>query len=452
MFRDKKVAILGWGINGLDAYSFLKKQGADVVVLDRKDRKDLDLGSLGRGVVKLSLGKNYLSKGLINFDYVFRAPGVYRYLPELVEAEEKGVIITSAVKLFFDLCPAKIIGVTGTKGKGTTSTLIYNILKEEGLDVYLAGNIGYPMLSLLPKLTDKSCVVLELSSFNLIDMSKSPHIAVVLNVTSDHLDWHNDIQEYKNSKLNIVKHQSKNDYSVINLDYKSSKAFQKYTSAKVLYFSKKKKVKGAYALDNKLVMNVEKPVEIGLLSKLMLKGKHNWENVAAAVCSSYLVGAGTKSIKRAVYKFPGLEHRLEFVGEFEGVKFYNDSFATGPQPTIAAIQSFHEPTTLILGGYDKGLEYDELIDKIVSRKSVKNILLIGDLERKLSLLLKRKGYSGKVIKLGKSSMKKVVKKALKLAMQEGVVLLSPAAASFDMFESYKQRGDLFKSAFRSLIK
>src|SRR3990167_189057 len=210
--KNKKIAILGYGIEGRDAKRFLEKQRADVEILDVK------------------FDKNYL-RDLGRFNIVIRSPGVYRYLPELLEAEKNGVEISSAIKLFFDLCPAKIVGVTGTKGKGTTSTLIYKILKESKKDVYLAGNIGKPYLELLPKLTSKSLVVMELSSFQLIDLDRSPHIAVVLNITSDHMDWHKNQKEYVEAKKNIVKFQNSEDHAVINKAYKISLGFAKATKA-----------------------------------------------------------------------------------------------------------------------------------------------------------------------------------------------------------------------------
>src|SRR3990172_9188726 len=207
MFKGKKVAILGFGLEGKDLALYLLGQGVDVSVFDKKNEADIDFAGLDKGKMTLICGENYLKEGLGGFDYVFRSPGVYRYIAEIVEAESRGVKISSAIKLFFEKCPAKIVGVTGTKGKGTTSTLIYEILKEGGYDVYLAGNIGKAYLELLPKLKKESIVVLELSSFQLIDMDVSPHIGVVLNITQDHLDWHKDLKEYVDAKKNIVKFQ-----------------------------------------------------------------------------------------------------------------------------------------------------------------------------------------------------------------------------------------------------
>jgi len=450
-WKYKKVAVLGWGINGLDIAEYLLKQGVNITIFDDKEVDELDFSEFDTKKVKLVLGSSYIKYGLNSFDYIFRAPGVYRYLPEIVKAEKKGVVVTSVVKLFFDLCPGTIIGVTGTKGKGTTSTLIYQILKNAGKNVYLAGNIGIPMLTLLPKLTPKSWVVLELSSFQLIDMTKSPHIAVILNITEDHMDWHIDRDEYVKAKTQIVRYQNKNDIAAMNYDYSDSKNFSKLTKAKTYFFSRKGKVNGSYVEDGNIKLDVgSKIYDIGKTKKLLLRGKHNWENVCAAVCASYLAGAAIKSIKEVVFSFKGLEHRLELVGEIKGIKFYNDSFSTNPQTTIAAIKSFEEPLTLILGGSDKGLDYDGMGKEISKSKNVRNIILIGDISDVIENAIKKAGYTGKVLKLGKSDMQQIVKKCVNVTPKDGIALLSPATASFDMFANYKERGSKFKEAVVNL--
>lgn len=411
-YRNKKVAILGYGIEGIDAEKYLKKKGALTKVLDRK------------------FDESYL-KSLNSFDVIVRSPGVYRYLPEIIEAEKNGSVVTSAINIFFQNCARKIIGVTGTKGKGTTSTLIYEILKKDGRDVYLAGNIGIPYLSLLSKIKKETIVVLEISSFQLIDMVASPNISVVLNVTEDHLDWHKDKKEYIDAKRNIVKYQSLSDFAVINADYKTSKSFAKNTKAKVIFFSKNE---------------LEKKYKDGL----SLRGKHNLENIAAAVSVSKIFKIRDEVIVDALRSFKGLEHRLELAGEVRGITFYNDSFATGPQPTIAAIKSFKEPETLILGGSDKGLNYNELGKVISKAENLKTIILIGQIKDIIKRSILKFGYKGRLIELGKITMDEIVKRAYKETPKGGVILLSPAAASFDMFKDYKDRGNQFKKAVKEL--
>lgn len=401
-YKDKKVAVIGDGLEGQDAYNFLKSKGASVTILDQK------------------YDEHYLDN-LNQYNIIVRSPGVY---PNKIKTTKR---VTTPTHIFFDEFPGIIIGVTGTKGKGTTSTLIYEIMKEAGLDVYLAGNIGKPMLELLPNSRSNSYVILEMSSFQLIDLPVSPDIAVVLNITSDHMDWHKDRQEYINAKKNIVRYQSASDWAVINSEYQVSKNFANDIKANVIYFSKK-------TLDDIFRKD------------LILRGEHNLENIAAAVGVSKILNINQKIIIETVKNFKGLEHRLEFVKSVNGVEFFNDSFATGPQPTIAAINSFSEEETLILGGSDKGLDYKELGNVINKKENVKNIILIGQIRNQIKKHIKTKT----IFDLGTSDMKSVVKKAFEVTKKGGVVVLSPAAASFDMFQNYKDRGNQFKEAVNCL--
>ena len=405
-FANKKVAILGYGIEGEDAEKFFKSRGADTTILDQK------------------FDKNYLSN-LDKYDLIVRSPGVYPLKNELSDLN-----VITPTQIFLEEFKGTTIGVTGTKGKGTTSTLIYEILKANNADVYLAGNIGKPLLSLLEKLNSKSTVVMEMSSFQLFDLKKSPNIAVVLNITSDHMDWHKDINEYINAKRSIVKYQSKSDWAVLNAEYKTSKEFEKNTNANVIYFSKK-------TLEEKFKKD------------LQLRGEHNLENIAASVAVSKILNLDQKVVESVIKDFKGLEHRLEFVRSVNGIGFYNDSFATGPQPTIAAIKSFTEPMTIILGGSDKGLDYTELGNEIENIKNIKNIILIGTTAIKIKKVL-NKDSKFNIYDLGFATMKEIVSKAFEVTSKGGVVILSPASASFDMFENYKDRGSQFKKTVLQL--
>lgn len=429
-FKDKKVAVLGLGIEGRDVIGFLLNRGAKVTLFDKKEEQELDFSGIEKDKIEIVTGENYLSGGLTGFGYIVRSPGVYRYNPEIVDAEKAGIVITSAVKIFFDECPGKIIGVTGTKGKGTTCSLIFEILKADKRDVYLSGNIGKPYLELLPKLNKDSLVVMEMSSFQLIDMDKSPHIAVVLNITVDHLDWHKDREEYVNAKKNIVSHQNPDDFALINEEYETPKSFAEIAKGKVIFFSK-------YSLEDKFK------------EKLLLRGEHNLENIAAAVAVAKIVKVPEETILQSVRSFKGLEHRLEMVKTINEITFYNDSFATGPQPTIAAINSFSEPETLILGGSDKGLDYQELGKVISEKKNIKNIILIGTTAGKIEESF-GKNLSFDIYRLAFTPMEEIVKKAFEITLKGGVVILSPASASFDMFENYKDRGNKFKKAVLNL--
>ncbi len=447
--KNKKIAVLGLGIEGEDVCRYLIKQGVkDVTVFDQKTPEELSekINKLRiNGLTNYKLGPDYLKNGLKGFEVIFRSPAFRLSLPEIVEAKNSGAIITSATKLFFDLCPAKIIGVTGTKGKGTTATLIYRILKKAGKEVFLAGNIGEPMLALLPRLGKDSWVILELSSFQLQDLQRSPHIAVVLFITSEHLDYHKSTQEYIQAKSNIVRNQKKEDYAILNADNKTSRSFFRLTPAQTYYFSRQKKVNGGYVKDGKIFIFSSL---VGQTEKLLLPGEHNWENVCAAITASWCAGADLAAIKKAAFSFKGLEHRLELVRTIGGVSFYNDSFSTTPETAIAAIKAFNQPIILIAGGSEKGSDYT-LLGKEIAQSSVKILILIGKTAQKIKKVVQKARFQGKII-YKPGGMKKIVARAFSEAKRGDVVLLSPACASFDMFESYKDRGLQFKKYVSSL--
>lgn len=456
--KGKKVAVLGLSVEGIATAKYLLKKGAKVVGCDKNPPQKLgeNYHLIKKLNVPLQLGKNYL-QNLNEFEIVFRTPGMSLSLPELQNGQKKGVEISSQTKLFFNLCPCPIIGVTGTKGKGTTASLIYEILKKDGKDVFLGGNIGNPPIKFVDKLTNKSLVVLELSSFQLEDLDVSPHIGVVLNITSDHLfsvapdspNYHSSQKEYLTAKKNIVRHQKGNDFAVLNHDYQVSKNFAKITPAQVFYFSRKKKLRGAYVENNKIFLDISKSIFIGKTENLILPGEHNWENVTAAICASSLAGASSSAIKKAVFEFKGLEHRLEFVREVKGVRYYNDSFSTTPETAIAAIKAFRKPMILIAGGSEKGLDYT-LLGREIINSSVKTLILIGQIADKIEKavrtanMLDVTGNMPKIIK-NLTSMNQIVRRAVQEARPGDIVVLSPASASFDMFKNYKDRGKQFKN-------
>ncbi|MBL7159178.1 UDP-N-acetylmuramoyl-L-alanine--D-glutamate ligase [Candidatus Microgenomates bacterium] len=454
--KGKKAAVLGFSIEGMATTRYLLKAGARVIVCDQNSPQKLEenLKKIKADEVLLQLGKNCL-KNLNQFEILFRTPGMPLWHPELITAKKAGVQISSQTKLFFDLCPCPIIGVTGTKGKGTTASLIFEILKTAGKNVFLGGNIGNPPIEFLDKLTSDSWVILELSSFQLEDLEASPHIAVVLNITSDHLfsvapdnpNYHLSQKDYLKAKENIVKYQKKKDYAVLNFDYQVSRNFSQLTQGQIHYFSKKKKIKGAYVQSNSLFLNKDL---IGETQNLILPGIHNWENVTAAICAASLAGAPISAIKKAVFDFKGLEHRLEFVREVEGVKYYNDSFSTTPETAIAAIKAFKKPIILIAGGSEKGLDYTELGKEIVN-SSVKTLILIGQIADKIEKAVRKNSKTPKLknskLKIIKNlkTMKEIIKEARIEANPGDIIVLSPASASFDMFKNYKERGKQFKN-------
>jgi UDP-N-acetylmuramoylalanine--D-glutamate ligase len=475
--KGKKVAVLGLGVENLPLAKFLIKQGAEVTVCDKNLNLKSQISNLK--IKNHRLGHDYL-ENLTDFDIVFRTPGLSRLTPELLKAELEGVEISSSIKLFFDLCPAKIIGVTGTKGKGTCAALIYEILKKSQISlspkgrvlrrqnlksqIYLAGNIGNPAISLLDKLKPADWVILELSSFQLQDLEKSPHIAIVLNITSDHLDYHKTRQEYVKAKENIVLHQTARDFAVINADYFTSLKFAALTKGKVYWFSRKKSIDEGCFVRWKSISNGK---EFGRFGEVILRikskehlicptyeidliGAHNLENICAAVVASYLAGAKIQDIQKVVTTFSGLEHRLEFVTEINGVKYINDSYSTTPETVISAIESFSEPIVLICGGRSKGGNYDKMVKEIL-KSSVKSIVLIGEtageIEKKLKV--KKEKLKIKVKNLKFATMKEIVETAQREAKPGDIVLFSPGCASFDMFKNASDRGNQFKKAVRS---
>ena len=403
------MAILGWGVDTQDVEPWLRGQGAEITILDEK--KD------GEPFGDLS-----------GFDVLVRSPGVYRFRKEIVEAEKKGTVVTSKMKIFFDVCRGKIIGVTGTKGKGTTATLIYEILKAAGTKVFLAGNIGTGIFAEIEKIDEETWVVLELSSFQLIDLEKSPAIAVVLMVTREHQDWHKDEEEYVLAKANIVKFQQKEDWAVVNKDYPNSVRIGEMAEGIVMWITKND------------LEGIDK-------NEVRLRGEHNLENIVAAAAAARIAGAEEETIRQTVSDFKGLVHRLEEVAKVKGVSYFDDSFSTTPETTIAAINAFSEPVILIAGGSEKGSDFSELGRVISETKNIKAIILIGLMADRIEKSIENKKI--KILK-GAKNMREIFEMVKREAAEGDVVLLSPACASFDMFKNYKERGEEFKGEVRRL--
>ena len=447
-FREKLIGVIGTGLEGISSARFLKSVGAYVTLLDQKTEKELDpeIVLQAKALEIPIIWKEDFLKEINRFEIIVRTPGIRPDVPELLAAKEKGVQVTSNTKIFFDLCPCPIIGVTGTKGKGTTSTLIYQILRRAGKNAFLGGNIGTPALDLLNNLSQNDIVVLELSSFQLFDLERSPHIAVVLMVTSEHLDWHKDKEEYKSAKFNIMKYQNPGNFAVVSVDYDVSKEFLNLGQAKKIQVSTKNELNSGVFLANEGIYRrigvaaerVMPIADVGLI------GKHNLENVVAAVGAATALNINVSQIAQAVKEFKGLEHRLEFVHEVSGVKYYNDSFSTTPETAIAALKSFSQPEILILGGSDKGSDYSELGKEIVSAKNIKAIILIGQMGPKIKEAIEKAGEFKGEFKEGAKDMAEIISQVKEVAKEGDVVLLSPACASFGMFKNYKDRGLQFK--------
>lgn len=439
--RNKKIVILGFGIEGKSLARYFSLKNIEFSVFD--ENKNIELPE----------GAHFTSSQdeLNNFDVIIRSPGISPH-SNIFKKIDKSKVITSATKLFFDLTPTKkIIGVTGTKGKGTTSTLIYEMLKDNGDDVYLGGNIGSCPFDFIENLDDESWVVLELSSFQLIDVHKSPHIAVMLMTTSEHLDYHKDVKEYVEAKRNIFRFQTENDFAITNQDYPASNESDIEGEGKTYKVSREGEVTGdgCFIKDEDVVLKINgRKTKIIEVEKIALIGRHNLENVCAAVMTAVLSEVEIDSIIEILTTFSGLEHRIELVATTRGVKYFDDSFSTTPETAIAAIESFTEPKILILGGSSKNSDFTELGEVINNSDSIKAIIGIGD--EWVKIRDKIRNDEIEIIE-GCSDMYEIVQEASRIAEIGDVVLLSPACASFGMFENYKDRGNKFKEEVRKLL-
>lgn len=460
--KNKRIAVFGLGVEGESSARFLAKHGALVCVFDQKPEQEVDktlLQTLTIEGIRYVFGKDAFTRA-DEVDMVVRSPGIRRNLPEISALEARGVVITSQTQLFFEFCPVKIIGVTGTKGKGTTSTLIYELLKSQGEDVYLGGNIGKPPFMFLDGLAASSKVVLELSSFQLEDLHRSPHIAVMLMVTSEHLaadtqgtaNYHDSLSGYVAAKRNILAFQTADDVAILNRDYPATYDSRQSTPAKVYLVSKEHPPEGdgCFVQDEIVWMRTQgKMQKVIDANDLLLPGKHNRENVCAALMAAFIAGVSLETMSEVLKRFRGLEHRLEFVADVAGVSYYDDSFSTTPETAIAAIQAFSQPKVLILGGSTKASDFSDLAQTIAASQAVRGIIGIGAEWERIKAALTPLNKELTIVE-GLKDMPAIVKVASELAQPGDVVLLSPACASFGLFPNYKVRGDLFKAEVRKL--
>ncbi len=453
IFQHKKIAILGLGIEGMSSAEFLRKFDPDITFFDQKEESEIERKVLERAssLGKVEVGPQAFEK-VVGFDLIVRSPGIHKDEVFLEKAQENGAILTSQTKLFFDLCPGQVIGVTGTKGKGTTSTLIYEMLKKSGRDVYLGGNIGVPPIVFLENLSESSIVVLELSSFQLHDLTKSPHIAVLLMVVPEHQDYHKNPEDYINAKRNLLRFQTQEDFAVINRDYIASNESDIYTDGQVFWVSRERPSteQGCFVKEDAIWIRMQgSEWKIIDCEKIALPGKHNLENACAASMAATLAGATKSDIADALSSFRGLEHRLELVREVQGVHYYDDSFSTTPETAMAAITAFTQPEILILGGSSKNSDFHELGETIVNAQNIKAIIGIGEEWDRIKESIH--GLPEHVLLLeGAKDMHAVVQAASKIARSGDIVLLSPGCASFGMFRNYKERGSLFQEEVNKL--
>lgn len=443
--KNKRVAVIGLGVSNLPLLDYLLQFTNKLVVFDKKEISQIDskiMDILSKKEIEYELGKDYLQK-LKNFDIIFRSPSCRPDVPEILEEIKRGAILTSEIEMLLKLCPGKTIGITGSDGKTTTTSLIYEILKEKGYNCYLGGNIGTPIFTKISEMKPEDIIVLELSSFQLMDIDVSPNIAVITNITPNHLDIHKSYEEYIEAKKNIFKYQKENDILILNYDNEITKNMEEQAKGKVLFFSKETKLSDGILLDGDIIKQAENKIRRHLIKvkDIILRGKHNYENVCTAIAATQSLVDIETAIK-AIKKFKGVEHRIEFVREINGVKWYNDSIGSSPTRTIAGLNSFNEHIVLIAGGYDKNLDYEPLAKPIIEK--VTNLILLGQTADKIYKEVD-KIRENKNINIYKcDNLLEAVEIAKSVSKPNEVVLFSPASASFDMFKNFMERGNKFK--------
>lgn len=450
--KGKKIAFCGIGKSNLPLiYKFIEK-GAEVYACDRRDRSQLAPGQaeeLESAGAKLILGDGYLNN--LNVDIIFRTPGMNYFLPELTEARKKGIVVTSEMEVFFDLCPCKIFAVTGSDGKTTTTTLIATMLKEQGYNVHLGGNIGTPLLPIIEEIGENDIAVAELSSFQLISMRKSPDVSVVTNVAPNHLDVHKTMDEYIDAKKNIFMHQNAFTRTVLNADNEITASFVDEVRGTLSYFSYNSPVsRGAY-LDGDDICVADKNGVVKIMNKheIRIPGEHNVENYLAAI-SAVWGYVDVETIVKVAREFGGVEHRIEFVREKDGVKYYNDSIATSPTRTIAGLKAFNQKLIVLAGGYDKHIPFEPLAPYAVEK--IKVLILTGPTADAIEKAIRSdKNFDNCGMKILRSeSLEQSVKMAHEIAKEGDIVSLSPACASFDAYPNFEERGNHYKKLVNEL--
>lgn len=451
--RYRKVAIIGIGVSNMPLIDYLYEKKANVTIFNDKNESEIDqkiMNKIKDYKFSYSFGKDYLSK-LKNFDIIFRSPSCMPTKKELVEEEKRGAIVTTEIELLMKMCPCKVIGVTGSDGKTTTTSMINAILKKAGYNTYLGGNIGTPLFTKLKDIKPTDIVVLELSSFQLMNMKISPDIAVITNITPNHLNIHKDYQEYIEAKKNIFKYQKDNDIVVLNYDNEITRNCGKEAKGKVIYFSGKEQLQDGYIVYEDIVKKCNEGIRSHLLdiNDILLRGKHNLENIATALAATSSI-VDTDTAVEAIKEFKPVEHRLEFIREINDVKWYNDSVSSSPTRTIAGLNSFKEEIVLIAGGYDKKLDYTPIAKPILEH--VKTLILLGQTSGKIFDAVKDEEEKQKkhIDIFMCDNLQDTVNLAKKQAKPGQIVLFSPASASFDLFKNFADRGNKFKDIVNNL--
>ena len=451
--RFRKVAIIGLGVSNLPLLDYLYEKKAQVTVFDERTIDEIPqnvITKIDTYEFKYSFGKNCL-ENLKGFNIIFRSPSCLPTKSELQKEANRGAIVTTEVEMLMEMCPCKIIGVTGSDGKTTTTSMINAILQKAGYNTFLGGNIGTPLFTRLPEIKSDDIVVLELSSFQLMNMHVSPDIAVITNITPNHLNIHKDYQEYIEAKKNIFKYQNENGILILNYDNDITRSCSTEVNGKVIFFSSKEKLDNGFIVDEDIIKECEDKVRKHILNtnEVILRGNHNFQNIATALAATKTL-VDTDVAVQAIKEFKPVEHRIEFIREIDGVKWYNDSASSSPTRTLSGINAFKENIILIAGGYDKNLDYEPLAKPILDK--VSTLILIGQTAEKIFDAVKNEAdkQNKKIDIYMCDSLEQTIDIAKKSAKKGEIILFSPASASFDMFKNFADRGEKFKNLVNNI--
>lgn len=452
--KNKRIAFIGVGVSHTDLIGLFLKKGLDVTVCDKKTAEQMnEYESLKNAGAKFSLGEAYLD-GIAagEYDVVFRTPGMYYYSDALTKARMHGTAVTSEMEVFFDLCPCPVYAVTGSDGKTTTTTIIAELLAAEGVTVHKGGNIGRALLPIIEEVKETDAAAVELSSFQLISMRRSPDVAAITNIRPNHLNVHKDMQEYIDSKANILLHQNAFSRAVLSLDNETARDLAPLARGALAYFSRFEKPENGAFLNDKgmLCYNDHGTVaEILHMDEIKIPGMHNVENFLTAIAVTW-GRVKPDTVRRIAKNFGGVEHRIEFVRELDGVKYYNNSIASSPTRVIACLNTFPQKQIMIMGGSDKGISFEPMADLVCEK--VKLLILMGQTKEKIKAAVEasEKFSSSGLEIIIVNNMAEAVDTARARAKSGDIVSLSPACASFDMYRMFEDRGNHFKSLVNAL--
>ncbi|KNF09923.1 UDP-N-acetylmuramoylalanine--D-glutamate ligase MurD [Gottschalkia purinilytica] len=446
--KDKNILVLGLAVSGVSTSKALSKLGANVIVTDMKKEEELKeyIEELKDIHITYVLGSNDVD--LEKIDLIIKSPGIPLDIPIIKNAESKGIEVITDIELSYRISKNRFIAITGTNGKTTTTSLTGEIFKKAGFGTHVTGNIGVGILWEVVNSHDDDVFIIEASSFQLDSTKKfKPKVSLITNITPDHLNWHKTIENYIKAKQKVFRNQDKDDFTILNYDDHILRSMEKYTSGNLIFFSSSNVLsKGVYVKDNYIVVNDGKNIKnVISLDHIKIPGKHNLENALSAVAIAWVMGVSIDVISDVLMNFEGVEHRLEFVDEIKKVRYFNDSKGTNPDASIKAIEAINSPIILIAGGMDKGGSFDDFVDSFDNK--VKALILIGETAEKIKNTAINKKFSNIYIV---ETIQEAVQKSFEISNEGDNVLLSPACASWDMFESYEERGRVFKKEVKLL--